>query len=81
MAKISEHVMEDSGYGRQGHMHAGFATGGTFTHSESKGSIVYAGSSVVIHVDGRDGHFHIDFTDDLEKLIESIEAGEYNNGT
>ncbi len=75
--ELLRHKMEDSGYGRKGHMHAEFSTGGSFTHNNTVGHITFAGSSIVMTVDGVEGHFHIDYTQELEALVDSIEAGEY----
>ena len=86
MAEIIHHKLEEiervegEGKVKAGHLHSNFASDASFDNGTSKSTLLFSGTSIVVYVEGRDGsHFHLDITQELEDLVEAIEAGKYDD--
>ena len=79
MAKTEKHEMvDDPKYlGKVGHIHANWSTDAKFDNGKTSGMLLFCGTSIAVYVDGHpDTHWHLDITEDLEALVESIGAGD-----
>jgi len=82
MVQIREHqsfpTLGKSDTTKTGHMHIGWSGIADFNHEGVEGEIIFNGTEVAIAFKNRRGHFHIDFNDELEALIETVKRGDYD---
>ena len=64
--------------GTSGHVHMNYSANADLnTDGVHEGDITFAGTSVAVTFDNHKGHYHIDFTEELQKLRDSVLAGDY----
>ena len=81
MVQIREHVMHPQPESTQKgkfHIHANWSGDARFTEGDTTGTLIFYGDGVVVLIDDRRGHFHIDITEELEALIGSVQRGDYD---
>ncbi len=79
--KIVQHV---SGFhpetgGSGGHFHTNYsADADIMQDGEKVGQITFAGASVALVFENHKGHYHIDFTAELQEITDAVLTGDYD---